>query len=182
MYIQSLIQHFLKLRSKNYMEVTLSRIFNPVLCERLVWHFLLNAWTTNTLSPHPKLTLYPQYWSFHLVWSIFTSQVHQFMYCSFSPLSNSLPLSKCTCVLMSIVKALWTRAKITSVNKLTFYISFVTYKPYKYEASPSRNANSKMTIVTISVNQPASQSVSQPSNIYSGLHARLFGRYSGKQK
>lgn len=141
--------------------MTLCRIFNPVLCERLVWHFLLNAWTTNTLSPYPKLTLYPQYWSIHLVWSIFTSQVPQFMYCLFSPLSNSLPLSKCTCVLMSIVKALWTRAKITSVNKLTFYISFVTYKPHKYEGSPSRNANSKMTIVKISVNQPASQPASQ---------------------
>lgn len=182
MYTQRLIQQFLKLRRKNYMEMTLCRIFNLVLCERLVWHFLLNAWTTNTLPPYPKLTLYPQYWSFHLVWSIFTSQVPQFMYCLFSPLSNSLPPSKCTCVLMSIVKALWTRAKITSVNKLTFYISFVTYKPHKYEGSPSRNANSKMTIVKISVNQPASQPVSQPSNIYSGLHARLFGRYLGKQK
>ena len=74
-----------------------------------------------------------------------------------SPLSNSLLLSKCTCVLTSIVKALWTRAKITSVNNLTFYISLVIYRPYKYEVSHSRNANSKMTIVRISASQPSIQ-------------------------
>ena len=37
----------------------------------------------------------------------------------------------------------------------------LTYKPHKYEGSPSRNANSKVTIVKISVNQPASQPASQ---------------------
>lgn len=37
-----------------------------VLCELMIWYFFLDAWTIHTPIPHPKPTLYPQNYSFHL--------------------------------------------------------------------------------------------------------------------